>query len=82
MELLSKTSGKLTCICGTGDLLIPKADRTSIKEALNKEDPSQSRFNYLEIEDADHGFMCEQRASFNPNASALAWKLLMSELTF
>ena len=82
MELLSKTSGKLTCICGTGDPLIPQADRTSIKEALSKKDPSQSRLSYVEIEDADHGFMCEQRASFSPNASALGWKLLMSELSF
>ena len=38
--------------------------------------------DHMEIEDADHGFMCEQRASFNPNASALGWKLLMSELSF
>ena len=82
MELLGKTSGKLTCICGTVDPLIPQSDRTSIKEALSKEDPSQSRFSYVEIEDADHGFMCEQRTSFNPNASALGWKLLMSELSF
>ena len=82
LELLSKTSGKLTCIYGTGDPLIPQADRTSIKDALSKEDPSQSRLSYREIEDADHGFMCEQRASFNPNASAIGWKLLMNELTF
>ena len=82
MELFSKTSGKLTCICGTGDPLIQQADRISIKDALSKEDPSQSRLSYVEIEDADHGFMCEQRASFNPNASAIGWKLLMNELTF
>ena len=82
LELLSKTSGKLTCICGTGDPLIPQADRISIKDALKKKDPSQSRLSYVEIEDADHGFMCEQRASFNPNASAFGWKLLMSELSF
>ena len=80
MELLSNTSGKLTCICGTGDPLITQMHRTSIKEALRKEDPSQSRLSYVEIEDADHGFMCEQRASFNPNASILGWQLLLEDL--
>tara|TARA_E500000331_G_scaffold80589_1_gene76118 strand:- start:112 stop:231 length:120 start_codon:yes stop_codon:yes gene_type:complete len=35
--------------------------------------------SYVEIEDADHGFMCEQRASFSPNASTLGWQLLMNE---
>ena len=80
--LLSKASGKLTSIYGTGDPLIPQADRTSIKDALSKEDPTQSRLSCVEIEDADHGFMCEQQAIINPNASAIGWKLLMNELTF
>ena len=80
MELLSKTSGRLTCICGTSDPLIPEADRTSIQEALSKADPSEVRLSYVEIEDADHGFMCEQRASFTPNASTLGWQLIMNEL--
>tara|TARA_B100000965_G_C19095571_1_gene542540 strand:- start:147 stop:338 length:192 start_codon:yes stop_codon:yes gene_type:complete len=42
----------------------------------------QSRFSYVEIEDADHGFMYKQRASFKPSASALGLKLLMNELSF
>ena len=82
LELLSSTSGKLTCICGTSDPLIPEADRASIQQALRKEDPSESRLSYVEIKDADHGFMCEQRASFNPNASNFGWQLLMNELSF
>ena len=82
LELLSSTSGKLTCICGTSDPLIPEADRASIQQALSKEDPSESRLSYVEIKDADHGFMCEQRASFNPNASNFGWQLLMNELSF
>ena len=79
LDLLSQTSGKLTCICGNVDPLIPEADRTSIQQALKEEDPSEIRLSYVEIEDADHGFMCEQRASFNPNASTLGWQLLMNE---
>ena len=79
LELLSKTSGKLTCICGTGDPLIPEADRISIQQALKEADSSEVRLSYVEIEDANHGFMCEQRGSFNPNASSLGWQLLMNE---
>ncbi len=78
LELLSQTSGKLTCICGTGDPLIPEADRTSIQLALREADPFEVRLSYLEIEDADHGFMCEQRASFSPNASTIGWQLIMN----
>ncbi len=59
MELLSSISGKLICIFGTADPLITLSERTAIKNALFEEDPSQERFNYLEIDDADHGFMCE-----------------------
>tara|TARA_Y100001968_G_scaffold288368_1_gene290568 strand:- start:341 stop:589 length:249 start_codon:yes stop_codon:yes gene_type:complete len=82
LELLSSTSGKLTCICGTSDPLIPEADRASIQQALSKEDPTESRLSYVKIKDADHGFMCEQRASFNPNASNFGWQLLRNELSF
>ena len=73
MELLSNTSGKLTCICGTCDPLISEADLTSIQQALREEDPSEIRLSNVEIEDADHGFMCEQGANFNPMASRLSW---------
>jgi carboxymethylenebutenolidase len=61
--------------------LIPQTDQAAIKNALKKEDPNGSRMSYVEIEDADHGFMCEQRGSFNPKASTLGWQLLMNELS-
>ena len=81
LEFLSQTSGKITCICGLADPLIPQTDQAAIKNALKKEDPNGNRMNYVEIEDADYGFMCEQRGSFNPTASTLGWQLLMNELT-
>ena len=34
----------------------------------------------IEVESADHGFMCEQRASFNADASELGWGLLLEKL--
>ena len=40
-------------------------------------DPDGERLRYLEMPDADHGFMCEDRSSFNPEASARGWTLLL-----
>ncbi len=80
LELLPTVSGELTCLCGTSDPLIPLSDRTSIQEALRKEDPEGSRMTYIEVESADHGFMCEQRSSFNAEASELGWGLLLEKL--
>ena len=35
--------------------------------------------SYIEIEDADDEFMCEQKRNFNPTVSTLGWQLLMNE---
>ena len=80
LELLPTVSGELTCLCGTADPLIPESERTAIKEALKKEDPEGERLTYVEVESADHGFMCEQRSSFNADASELGWGLLLEKL--
>jgi len=80
LELLPTVSGELTCLCGTSDPLIPLSDRTSIQEALRKEDPKEKRLTYVEVESAGHGFMCEQRASFNTDASEFGWGLLLEKL--
>ena len=33
----------------------------------------------IEIESADHGFMCEETDSFNEAASLIGWNLLIKE---
>ena len=79
IDLLEKVSGKLNFICGTSDDLIPLRDRLEIKKRFKKLDPFGKRFSYVEIERADHGFMCEERDSFDKNASLIGWNLLMKE---
>ena len=79
IDLLEKVSGKLNFICGTSDDLIPLRDRLEIKKRFKKLDPFGKRFNYVEIERADHGFMCEERDSFDKAASLIGWNLLMKE---
>ena len=77
LELLPQVQGRLTCVCGTADPLIPTEDRNAIQNSLALVDPSGQRLRYLEICDADHGFMCESRSSFNAEASAQGWSLLL-----
>jgi len=80
IDLLEKVSGKLNFICGSADDLIPLKDRLEIKKRFEKLDPLEERFSYVEIENADHGFMCEERNSFDKSASLIGWNLLMKEL--
>jgi len=79
IDLLEKVSGKLNFICGSSDDLIPLRDRLEIKKRFKKLDPLGERFSYVEIERADHGFMCEERDSFDKTASLIGWNLLMKE---
>jgi len=79
IDLLEKVSGKLNFICGSSDDLIPLRDRLEIKKRFKKLDPFGKRFSYVEIESADHGFMCEERDSFDEAASLIGWNLLMKE---
>ena len=79
IDLLEKVSGKLNFILGSSDDLIPLEDRLEIKKRFKKLDPFGKRFSYVEIESADHGFMCEERDSFDEAASLIGWNLLMKE---
>ena len=79
IDLLEKVSGKLNFILGSSDDLIPLQDRLEIKKRFKKLDPFGKRFSYVEIESADHGFMCEERDSFDEAASLIGWNLLMKE---
>ncbi len=45
LDLLPNISGKLTCLCGTADPLIPRPDRKAIQEALKKENSDGERFS-------------------------------------
>ena len=78
--MLEKVSGNLNFICGSADDLITLKYRLEIKKRFKKFDPLEERLNYVEIEGADHGFMCEERNSFDKGASLIGWNLLMKEL--
>ena len=77
LALLPDVQARLTCVFGTADPLIPGEDRVAIGAALHKADPGGKRFRSVECAGADHGFMCEARSAFNPQASAQGWRLLL-----
>ena len=79
LALLPEVQARLTCVFGTDDPLIPAEDREAIVAALHKTDPAGERLRSVEIAGADHGFMCEARSSFNPQASAQGWRLLLGD---
>ena len=77
LALLPEIQARLTCVFGTADPLIPHEDREAIGDALSKADPAGQRLRFVECAGADHGFMCEARSSFHPQASAQGWRLLL-----
>ena len=79
LNLLPNIEARLTCVFGTADPLIPAEDREAIGAALRQVDPAGQRLLCLEYADADHGFVCEARSSFNPQASAQGWRLLLGD---
>ncbi|MEB3829852.1 dienelactone hydrolase family protein [Phormidium sp. CCY1219] len=63
-------SGTIYLFFGTEDPLIPNDQPDRIEAELNKQGIRHRVFRY---EGATHGFICDQRESYNPEAAADAW---------
>ena len=62
--------GTVYAFFGTKDASIPAEEVEEIEDELNKHQVLHRIFRY---EGADHGFFCDQRASYNEAAAADAW---------
>ncbi|HEY9724898.1 MAG TPA: dienelactone hydrolase family protein [Chroococcales cyanobacterium] len=62
--------GTLYAFFGMQDASIPAAQVDEIEQALNQHHVPHRIFRYP---DAEHGFFCDRRASYNPAAAADAW---------
>ena len=62
---------------GGKDQHIPPEQRRSVADALLA---AGKRFVYLAFSDADHGFFCNERASYNEQAARQAWALTLEFL--
>ena len=61
----------IVCLFGALDAHIPPEQTSAVKTAL---DDAGRDADVVIYDDADHGFFCDQRASFNEAAAADAWK--------
>ncbi|HEY9762193.1 MAG TPA: dienelactone hydrolase family protein [Trichocoleus sp.] len=67
-------SGTLYGFFGTADPLISTTEVDEIEAALSQQGIPHKIFRY---DGAEHGFFCDQRASFNPQAAEDAWTKVM-----
>jgi carboxymethylenebutenolidase len=77
----AKIKGRILCLFGEKDGLIPQAQVETIREALAK---AKVKHDVVVYPGADHGFFCDQRATYQKAAADDAWKrvkaLFKSEL--
>ena len=69
----SEIKGTIYAFFGTQDSFIPQEQNQQIEAELKKHHINHRVFRY----NADHGFFCDQRASYNPEAAADAWQHLL-----
>ena len=73
--------GRILCLFGGQDSMIPEDQVNTIREAL---DAAGTNHEVVVYADADHGFFCDQRPTYNADAAADAWQrvqgLFASEL--
>ena len=74
---VSSLSAPILMFWGGLDQHIPPAQHRAVADALRG---AQRDFVDVEISYADHGFFCDQRASFNERAAAEAWPLTLAFL--
>jgi carboxymethylenebutenolidase len=69
--------GPMLFFWGGLDRHIPPEQVAAISDALGK---AGKPFVSVVISDADHGFFCDERASYNPAAAAQSWALTLAFL--
>ncbi|MGH7897103.1 MAG: dienelactone hydrolase family protein [Candidatus Binatia bacterium] len=66
----SKIRGKILCLFGGRDAMIPPAQVDAIRAALEAD---RIRHEIVVYPEADHGFCCDERASYHAPSAADAW---------
>ena len=84
LELVPQIPGRLWCFCGDQDLLIPPEEIRAVAAALTAAnggvpaDSEAARHRLLVAPGAGHGYMCEARADFSPEAARSGWSAMLS----
>jgi carboxymethylenebutenolidase len=77
LPLAARQHGPLMLFWGGLDAHIDLQQRRAVGDALRA---AQKSFIEIEYSDADHGFFCDQRASYHPAAATEAWVLTLQFL--
>ena len=77
LSVVSEIPGRLWCFCGDQDPLMPAEEWHAIDGALRSADPSGQRHRLVVATGAGHGYMCEARDGFHPEAAASGWSLML-----
>jgi len=67
----AKIRGRILCLFGAKDGFIPLDQVDAVREALAK---AKTRHEVVVYPDADHGFFCDQRATYQEKAAKDAWE--------
>ena len=70
-----KIKGRILCVFGGKDAMIPQKQVTAIRKALEAAGTSHEVVVYP---DADHGFNCDRRASYHKESADDAWAKLIA----
>jgi carboxymethylenebutenolidase len=75
LDRLKDLQAPILFFWGGLDTHIPKESIRTITDTLSA---AGKQYANVEFSFADHGFFCDQRASYNPQAAALAWPLTLA----
>jgi carboxymethylenebutenolidase len=77
LEELPRIRGRLLCFCGDADPLIPEGDVQAIERAMaSLPDPQRQRL--IRVPGAGHGYLCEARSDYQPQAAAQGWRTMLA----
>ena len=77
LSVVPAIAGHLWCFCGDQDPLMPAEELQAIDQALRSADPSGRRHRFVRASGAGHGYMCQARPDFHPEAAASGWNQML-----
>jgi carboxymethylenebutenolidase len=77
LDRASRLHGPMLFFWGGLDKHIPPEQRNAVVDAVRSANKSYAN---VEFSDADHGFNCDERSSYQPRAARQAWALLLEFL--
>lgn len=80
LHCASAIPGVFEAWMGADDSLMPPEEQQAIKAALSLADPKGQRLRCSIAQAAAHGFMCDQREDYQPQAAERGWQSLVQLL--